>query len=104
MEESLTVPRIHPALRNHYSLAQALWELGRRADAAVHAREACQQAWHDGPPHCDYWKLRDARELLLAMSETVPAIAIVGRANVKVVLEDETRAFITELQNKRSRL
>ena len=99
-EESLArFPRIHPALRNHYSLAQALWELGRRSDAAAHAREAYQQAWHDGPPNCDHWGLRDARELLLAMGEAVPDLTIIDQANLKVALESEIRAFINELQS-----
>jgi hypothetical protein len=79
-----------------------LWELGQWDEAIEHARKAYEQAWHDGPPNCDYWGLRDARELLLAMDESIPALRIVDADDVKVPLEDEVRAFIADLELKRS--
>jgi len=103
VEESLArFPRIHPALRDHYFLAQALWELGRDDKAAEHARDAYKRSWHDGPPNCDHWGLRDARELLLAMGEPVPALTTVDPASVKAPLEGRIRAFVAELRSKRS--
>ena len=102
VEESLDrFPRIHPARRHHYSLAQALRELARHAEAVEHAREAYRQAWHDGPPHCNYWGLRDARALLLALGEPVPDLAIIDPAELKVPLEDEIRAIAAELGARR---
>jgi hypothetical protein len=62
------LPRIHPAARPHYSLAEALWELGRYAEAVAQAHQAYQQAWRDGPPHWHHWNLRDVRELPEQMS------------------------------------
>jgi tetratricopeptide (TPR) repeat protein len=99
VDESLTrLHRIHPAARPHYALAQALWELGRRAEAVQYASRAYRQAWRDGPPHCHYWNLRDARELLDQMGVPPPDLPTVDPASMKVPLEDQLRAFIAELE------
>lgn len=98
VEESLArLPGLHPARRPHYYLARALWEIGRRAEAVPHALEDYRQAWGDGPPHCDHWALRDARELLKAMRARVPELPVTDPATVEVPLEDEVWSFISAL-------
>ena len=102
VEESLArFPRIHRAQRPHRSLSRALWELGRRPEAASEARESYRQAWHDGPPNSDYWALRDARELLQAMGEPIPDLPVLDPATVKVPLEDKVRAYIARREADR---
>ena len=98
-EESLRrLPGLHPARRPHDYLARALWELGRKAEAVSHARDAYRQAWADGPPHCDHWDLRDARELLQIMGVPVPDLPTTDPATVTVPLEHEIRDFIAALE------
>lgn len=102
VQESLDrLPRIHPAKRPHYQLAQALWELGRRTEAVPHAQQAYRQAWRDGPPHCHYWDLRDARELLDQMSAPPPDLPTVDPATVTVPLENEVCDVIAKLDAER---
>jgi tetratricopeptide (TPR) repeat protein len=105
VEETLIrLDRIHPAQRPYFYLALALRELGRAAEAREYARNAYRQAWADGPPHCRYWDLRDARELLDSMGEPIPDLPVTDPATVKVPLEDEIRAFIADLEKaKRSK-
>jgi tetratricopeptide (TPR) repeat protein len=98
-EEALArLDRIHPAQRPYYYLALALWELRRAEEAQTYARHAYQQAWVDGPPHCHYWDLRAARELLDSMGEPYPDLPVTDPATVRVPLEDEIRAFIAALE------
>jgi len=98
VEESLArLPGIHQARRPHYYLARALWELGSSAEAVSQAQQAYHQAWGDGPPHCDHWDLRDARELLHVMRVPVPELPVFDPAVVRAPLEDEIRAFIAAL-------
>lgn len=102
MRESLArLSRVHPADRPHYSLARALWELGRHAEAVQHAHAASRQAWRDGPPYCHHWALQDARELLRSMGEPEPDLPLVDPATVQIPLEDEVRAFIAKLEAER---
>jgi tetratricopeptide (TPR) repeat protein len=99
VEEALTrLNRIHPSRRPHRYLALALRELGRVDEARMHARQAYQQAWADGPPYCLYWDLRDARELLDSMGEPYPDLPVTDPGTVKIPLEDEVRAFIADLK------
>jgi tetratricopeptide (TPR) repeat protein len=101
VQESLAqLPRSHPAIRPHYFLAQALWELGRRAEAMDHAQLSYRQAWRDGPPYCHHWDLRDARELLDQLGVPPPDLPTLDPATVKVPLEDEVRAFIARQEAK----
>jgi tetratricopeptide (TPR) repeat protein len=95
------LPRMHFAARPHYALALALYELGRHSEAELHACQAYQQAWRDGPPYCHHWKLRDARELLDRMGVPTPNLSTADPTTVKVPLEDEIRAFITKLDAER---
>jgi len=102
VEESLArLPRVHPAKRPHYRLAQALLELGRREDALTHATDAYRLAWADGPPNGLFWDLRNARELLEAMGEQVPELPAIDAARVRIPLESEIRALIAELAARR---
>lgn len=98
VKESLVrLPRVHPARRPHYRLAQALLELGRREDALTHAADAYRLAWADGPPNGLFWDLRNAREMLETMGEKVPDLPTVDAAKVRIPLEGEIRALIAEL-------
>jgi hypothetical protein len=90
--------RIHPAQRPHYFIAKAQWELGRSSEAVSHALRAYQQAWADGPPNSNYWRMREARELLETVGEPVPELPITDPSQVQIPLEAEVRAFIAELQ------
>jgi tetratricopeptide (TPR) repeat protein len=102
VEESLArLPRVHPAKRPHYRLAQAFLELGRREDALTHASDAYRLAWADGPPNGLFWDLRNARELLEAMGEQVPDLPTIDAAGVRIPLESEIHALIAELAAKR---
>jgi hypothetical protein len=101
-EESLRrLPGLHPARRPHDYLARALWELSRNTEAVSHARDAYRQAWADGPPHCNHWDLRDARELLQTMGVPVPDLPTIDPATVTVPREHEIRDFIAALEAKR---
>lgn len=102
VQESLArLPRIHSAMRPHYELARALWELGRCAEATPHAHAAYRQAWRDGPPLCHHWDLQDVRELLAHMNEPQPDLPTLDPGTVTVPLENEVRAFIVKLAKKR---
>jgi len=104
VEESLTrLHRIHPADQPNLYLARALWELGRTAEAALQAEEAFRQAWRDGPPYCQHWDLREARELLQAMGRNTPDLPTVAPATVTVPQERLIRSFITSLETKDDR-
>ena len=99
VEESLIrLPSLYPSRRPDYYLARALWELGRGAEAAAHAREAYQRAWGDGPPHCDYWALRDTRALLETMRVPEPKLPVTDPAAILVPFEEEIRAFIATVE------
>jgi hypothetical protein len=101
VEESLTrLRRVHPAERPYLYLARALWELGRPTEAASQARDAYRQAWGDGPPHCRYWDLRYARELLQTMGEAVPDLPRINPATLTVSLEEQVRTFIAAQQSR----
>jgi tetratricopeptide (TPR) repeat protein len=101
VEESLTrLHRIHPADQPNLYLARALWELGRITEAATQAEEAYRQAWRDGPPYCQHWDLRDARDLLRTMDRKAPDLPVVDAASVTVPQERLIRSFITALETK----
>jgi tetratricopeptide (TPR) repeat protein len=102
VDEALALlPRVHPAKRPHYRLAQALLELGRHGEAVAHARDAYRLAWADGPPNSFFWDLRNTRELLEAMGEQVPDLPTIDPARVRIPLESDIRALIAELAVKR---
>jgi tetratricopeptide (TPR) repeat protein len=102
VEDALArLTRLHPARRPHFYLAQALRELGRPAEAAVHARAAYRQAWADGPPNSSHWDLRDVRQLLQEMGEPIPDLPTTDPATVKIPLEVEVRTFIANLEAER---
>jgi hypothetical protein len=67
-----------------------------------HAREAYERAWGDGPPHCDYWALRDTRALLQAMRVPEPQLRITDPATISVPLENAIRAFIAAMEVHKS--
>jgi len=99
LEDALArLPRIHPAQRPHEYLARALHEMGRSSEAASHARAAYQQSWADGPPNCDYWRLRDARKMLEETGDLVPELRVVEPAAVTVPLEAEIREYIASVE------
>jgi tetratricopeptide (TPR) repeat protein len=103
VEESLSrLPSLHPSRRPDYYLARALWELGRSTEAVSHAREAYERAWGDGPPHCDYWALRDTRALLQAMRVPEPQLRITDPATISVPLENAILAFIAAMEVHKS--
>ncbi len=103
VEESLIrIPSLYPSRRPDYYLARALWELGRSAEAASHAREAYVRAWGDGPPHADHWALRDTRALLQAMRVPEPHLPVTDPAIISVPLEKEILAFIATLNVHKS--
>lgn len=103
VEESLIrLPSLHRSRRPDYYLARALWELGRRTEAVPHAREAYERAWGDGPPHCDYWALRDTRALLEAMRVPEPQLPIADPGSISVPLENAIRAFIAAIGSHKS--
>jgi tetratricopeptide (TPR) repeat protein len=104
VEESLgRLSRIDAAIRPHYHLALALNELGRRAEAVAHAREAYRQAWGEGPPFCQHWKMLDARALLAELGEPEPELPVVDKSTWQVPLEAEIRAFISRRKKKKGR-
>ena len=93
-------PRLHPADRPHYDLAQALRNLGRYDEAKVHAHLAYRSAWADGPPYSRSQELHDASGLLQVMGEALPELPIVDPASVKIPLEDEVRVYIARLETQ----
>jgi uncharacterized protein DUF4062 len=89
--------RLHPAQHPYYFLARALRELDRPAEAAIHARSAFEQAWADGPPNCQYWDLKRARDLLAEMGQPIPSLPTLRPAQARIPAEDEIRALIARL-------
>lgn len=94
-------PRLHPAARPHYWLAEALRSLGRSDEAALHARSAYRQAWSDGPPNSDCWSLRRANALLELMRVPLPMVCTTDPATIEVPLEDEVRTLIVQVAAER---
>jgi tetratricopeptide (TPR) repeat protein len=86
--------RLHPADRSHYWLARASIIVGRSSEAREHAHLAYRQAWRDGPPHCNYWSLSEAKGLLDEIAEPVPTLQFGHSDAIYVPLEVEVCEFI----------
>ena len=88
------LPRLEEAVRPHYDLSRALYELGWKEDAIFHAQEAYRQAWGEGRPYCNHWNLLDAEAQLTRLDEPLLDLtAIDNRSRSPVPLEDEIRIF-----------
>jgi tetratricopeptide (TPR) repeat protein len=90
-----------PGRQPHLCLARALLELGRQEEAAKYAAQAYRQAWADGPPNHFHWDLQDARRLLEAMGKPLPKRPTNSLASVRIPLDEEVRAFIQDLRDRR---